>query len=55
MVMTMFAMGCGGSSGGDGKKTCRNCGHQTSLSAFGYCSTCQKGYNDWEKRQRKGN
>lgn len=55
VIMAMLAMGSGGSSGGDGKSTCRNCGRKKPLSAFGYCSTCQQGYNDWEKRQRSNN
>lgn len=42
----------GGSSGGDGKSTCRNCGRDKPLSAMGYCSTCQKGFYEWQKDQK---
>ncbi len=38
------------SRGGDGVHTCRNCGRDTDLVAgFGYCYTCYKGFNEWQK------
>ena len=41
--------------GGDGKSTCRNCGRQKKLSSAGYCSTCQKGYDEWLDEYYKNN
>lgn len=39
-----------GTGGGNGKSTCRNCGRKKPLSAYGYCSTCQKGFNEWQDK-----
>lgn len=51
VVLCFSLCACGGSSGGDGKSTCRNCGRKTSLVAgYGYCSTCYKGFKDWQNK-----
>ena len=50
MIMILSLVACG-SSGGDGKTSCRNCGRKKNLvPGFGYCSTCYKGFNDWQER-----
>lgn len=51
IIVIMIGMGSCSSGGGsgDGKSTCRNCGRSKSLSYAGYCSTCQQGFNDWQK------
>lgn len=51
IIIGLASCGSSGHSGGDGKSTCRNCGRNRTLSSSGYCSTCQKGYNDWQVRQ----
>ena len=55
IVLTLSMCGGAGNSGGDGKSTCRNCGRSKRLSAMGYCSTCQKGFNEWQDRYYDNN
>lgn len=52
IIFGIASCGGGGHSGGDGKNTCRNCGRDKPLSAMGYCSTCQKGFYEWQKDQK---
>jgi len=49
LTLLIGLVGCG-SSGGDGKSTCRNCGRSKPLSYAGFCSTCQKGFEEWQDR-----
>lgn len=52
IILGLASCGSGGHSGGDGKSTCRNCGREKSLSYMGFCSTCQEGFNEWQKKQK---
>lgn len=52
IIIGFASCGSSGHSGGDGKSTCRNCGRNKPLSAMGYCSTCQKGFYEWQKNQK---
>lgn len=48
-TLIVACFGMDGGSGGDGKSGCRNCG-RTPVNGFGYCSTCYKGYREWQEK-----
>lgn len=54
LVLTLALMMCllaaCDSSGGDGVNSCKNCGRKGSVSYMGYCSSCQKSFNNWQKK-----
>ncbi len=50
IIVGLASFGSCGNSGGDGKSTCRNCGRNKPLSYMGLCSTCQKGFDEWDEK-----
>lgn len=56
LVLCLSLCACGGSRGGDGVNTCRNCGRNKKLvPGFGFCDTCYEGFVDWQEDNWKDN